>query len=200
MGDDERCDDDLLARARLEPALLSVLYERHAEAVYRYLARRAGTQVAEDLLSDVFVAALDARMRVVPHSSGSALPWLYGISRNVLRAHFRRLDRAQPRSYDLAMDWDQVDDRLDAVAQRRRLKAVLSTLSRADRELLLLVAWEGLSPAEAASSLGITKVTARSRLHRARQRAQLALAEASPVTAPTTTLRSIPVPIQENPT
>ena len=73
------------------------------------------------------------------------------------------------------MDWDAVDARLDAEAQRRRLHAALSTLSEADRELLLLVAWEGLTSTEAAAALGISKVAARSRLHRARHRALAAL-------------------------
>jgi DNA-directed RNA polymerase specialized sigma24 family protein len=47
--------------------------------------------------------------------------------------------------------------------------------SRSDRELLLLVAWEGLTPAEAAAVLGISQVAARTRLHRARKRAMKAL-------------------------
>jgi RNA polymerase sigma-70 factor (ECF subfamily) len=48
-------------------------------------------------------------------------------------------------------------------------------LSESDRELLLLVAWEGLTHAEAAAALGISPVAARSRLHRARKRALKAL-------------------------
>ena len=58
---------------------------------------------------------------------------------------------------------------------RRRLRTALCTLSEPDRELLLLVAWEGLTSAEAAEVLGISKVATRSRLHRARHRALQAL-------------------------
>ncbi len=39
-----------------------------------------------------------------------------------------------------------------------------------DRELLLLVSWEELSPGEAAKVLGVSSLAARSRLHRARRR------------------------------
>jgi RNA polymerase sigma-70 factor (ECF subfamily) len=49
-------------------------------------------------------------------------------------------------------------------------------LSDDDRELLLLVSWEGLSPSEAAKVLGISALATRSRLHRARRRL-LALVE-----------------------
>jgi DNA-directed RNA polymerase specialized sigma24 family protein len=83
-------DGEILASLPGQPELMGVLYERHAPAVFRYLARRAGPAAAEDLLSEVFIAALDGRARVVPHDSGSALPWLYGIAMNVLRRHFRQ--------------------------------------------------------------------------------------------------------------
>ena len=59
------------------------------------------------------------------------------------------------------MDWDAVDARLDAEAKRGQLRSALTALPERDRELLLLVAWEGLTPAEAAAVLGIGKVAAR---------------------------------------
>jgi len=170
-----RSDRELLAGLPRQPELMGVLYERHAVSVFRYLARRAGPLAAEDLLSEVFIAALSASRRVVAHDSGSALPWLYGIALNVLHRHFRQQQLALGVTHDLGMDWDAVDDRLDAWAERTRLRAALDGLSESDRELLLLVAWEGLTHAEAAEALGISQVAARSRLHRARMRALKAL-------------------------
>jgi len=175
MTGDQRSDSELLASLPRQPELMGVLYERHAPAVYRYLARRAGPAAAEDLLSEVFVAALGARQRVVAHHSGSALPWLYGIAMNVLRRYFRHRQPAWALEPGPGMDWDAVDTRLDAEAQRRQLRVALCSLSEPDRELLLLVAWEGLTSAEAAEVLGVSKVAARSRLHRARHRALQAL-------------------------
>ena len=179
MTRDERPDGELVAGLPQQPELLGVLYERHAPAVFRYLARRAGPVVAEDLLSEVFTAALDARKRVVVHRSGSALPWLYGIAMNVLRRYFRHRQPGWVADPDQVMDWDAVDARLDAEAQHGRLRRALGTLSDSDRELLLLVAWEGLTPAGAAAVLGISKVAARSRLHRARHRAGQAMQAAA---------------------
>jgi len=175
MTGDQWSDSEVLARLPRQPELMGVLYERHSRAVFRYLARRAGPGTAEDLLSEVFIAALDARTRVVAHHSSSALPWLYGIAMNVLRRHFRSGPPGWTAAAEQGVDWDAVDARLDAQAQRGRLRAALRALSEADRELLLLVAWEGLTAAEAAAVLGIGKVAARSRLHRARHRALAAL-------------------------
>jgi RNA polymerase sigma-70 factor (ECF subfamily) len=128
MTDDQRSDSEILVSLPHEPELMGVLYERHAPAVFRYLARRAGPTAAEDLLSEVFIAALDARKRVVAHRSGSALPWLYGIAMNVLRRYFRRSQPAGAVEPSLGMDWDAVDARLDAEAQRRRFRTALCSL------------------------------------------------------------------------
>jgi RNA polymerase sigma-70 factor (ECF subfamily) len=57
-----------------------------------------------------------------------------------------------------------------------RLAAALQTLSDADREALLLIAWEDLTPALAAASLGISQTAFRVRLYRARRRCHRALA------------------------
>jgi RNA polymerase sigma factor (sigma-70 family) len=180
MTSDPRSDGELIAGLPRQPELMGVLYERHAPAMFRYLARRAGPAAAEDLLSEVFIAALDASSRVVTHDSGSALPWLYGIGLNVLHRHFRQQQPAPGVTHDFGMDWDAVDDRLDAWAERGRLRAALAVLTDSDRELLLLVGWEGLSQAEAATALGISPGAARVRLHRARKRALSTLEKPGP--------------------
>jgi RNA polymerase sigma-70 factor (ECF subfamily) len=179
VRDEELSDTELLVLARTRPDVLGVVYERHAPAVFRYLARRIGPPVAEDLLGEVFAAAVTARLRVQPHPSGSALPWLYGIAGNVLRSHLRRSPARALVDDSLVVDWDAVDTRLDAGARRQELRVALAALTEGERELLLLIAWEGLTPTEAAHVLGLTPVAARSRLHRARTRAQTALDEMS---------------------
>jgi RNA polymerase sigma-70 factor (ECF subfamily) len=177
---EELSDTDLLVLSRTRPEMLGVVYERHASAVYRYLRRRVGVGASEDLLGEVFVAAVAARLRVRPHDSGSALPWLYGIAGNVVRSYRRRSLGRIPVDEVTAVDWDAVDERLDAGTRRQELRVALAGLTEAEREVLLLVAWEGLSPSEAARALGLTAVAARSRLHRARARAQATLGDMTP--------------------
>lgn len=170
-------DAELMIRSRTEPEAIGAIYDRHASAVHAYLARRVDTVAVDDLLSEVFVIAIGARRRVKPHVSGSALPWLYGIAHNVVRAHRRR---TTPRTtHDIEdLDWDAVDARLDAAASARDLRAALATLTALERDLLLLVAWEQLTVTEAAEALDITPAAARTRLHRARTRAAISLASA----------------------
>lgn len=168
-------DADLPRASRRDSDAFGVLYERHAGPVAAFLARRVGGPAAEDLLAEVFAAGFAARRRVVAHESGSALPWLYGIAHNVLRTHLRRRIDTGAFERHQTVDWDAVDDRLDAGARRAELRSALSSLSPSERDLLLLVAWEGLSPSEAGRALGLTPTAARSRLHRARRHAQTSL-------------------------
>src|SRR5438552_4465765 len=65
------------------------IFDRHAQAIFRFLGRRIGPDDAGDLLGDVFLAAFQARVRYDARHQ-SALPWLYGISSNLLSKHFRR--------------------------------------------------------------------------------------------------------------
>lgn len=175
MEMNEPTDDELLARSRARPEILGLLYERHATAVFRFLARRVGPGAAEDLLGDVFVAAIEARERFRPHHSGSALPWLYGIGGNIVRAHLRRQRPSVMLDADVGVDWQAVDERLDARSARDSLRLALASLTPSEREAFLLVAWEGLNSTEAAEVLGVTSTAVRTRVARARHRAQAVL-------------------------
>ncbi len=144
------------------------VFWRHGPAVHAYLARRTGRQHADDLLGEVWLRAFRSRANY-DHRFPDALPWLYGIARNVLRAHWRRAERSDGTDVEgIASDpWPDTDRRLDAGALRETLRHILATLSDDEREVLLLVTWEQLTPAEVAVTLGIPQGTARSRLHRA---------------------------------
>lgn len=145
------------------------LFTRHSTAVHAYLARRAGRAEADDLLAEVWLQAFRSRSNF-EGSWTDARPWLFGIARNILRAHWRIRLRADPRYPDLEFDpWAEVDARIAAGALGDALRDALGRLSDDEREVLLLVAWEHLSPTEAAVALNIPAGTARSRLHRARQ-------------------------------
>jgi RNA polymerase sigma-70 factor (ECF subfamily) len=100
------------------------------------------------------------------------------VARHVLLRHWRerRPDPADPAHARLSLDpWDEVDARLDSAALAGPLRAAMGALPEADREVLLLVAWEQLTPTEAAAVVGIPAATARTRLHRARTRMRTSL-------------------------
>ena len=155
-----------------DPRRFERLVDLHGRRVHAYLARRAPA-AADDLLAEVWLAAYAARHRY-DAGRGDVAGWLFGIARHVLLAHFR----AQKRLVDIDTDtgppvvddWALVDARLDAAAATEQLRSVLAAMPAEEREVLLLVAWEELTPTEAAGVLGIPAGTARSRLHRARAR------------------------------
>jgi RNA polymerase sigma factor (sigma-70 family) len=151
-----------------ERARFAGLVREHGPAVHAYLARRAGRQLADDLFGEVGLRAWRSHDSYDP-SAGGVLPWLIGIARNSLRAHFRLRADNVGRPVELRCDpWGDTDDRLDAARLVLALERALAALSGESREILLLVAWEQLSPAEIAQSLQIPPGTVRSRLHRAR--------------------------------
>lgn len=153
---------------------LQLLWLEYGPAVHAYLRRRCPGPDAEDLLSDVFVVAA-RRLAAIPQ--GRELPWLYGVARTLLRAHWRvrsveadTLARTGQQSAS-AEHWDADP------AMRPDVRALLSGLSAADLEVLLLVAWEGCTGVQLADALNCTPLAARLRLYRARRalsRAELA--------------------------
>jgi RNA polymerase sigma factor (sigma-70 family) len=142
---------------------------RHEQAVGAYLARRVGRDLAEDLLGEVWVAALASRSRY-DRSFSDAGPWLIGVAHNTLRRHWRSRPSEHPRAdvTDLAAGWDPwaaVDRRVDVESV---LRHALAELPPQQREILTLVAWEDLTVADAGRAIGIPPGTARRHLHEAR--------------------------------
>jgi RNA polymerase sigma factor (sigma-70 family) len=142
---------------------------RHETAVGAYLSRRAGAEVAKDLLSEVWLAAFGSRSSY-NRSFPDARPWLFGVARNTLRRHWRSLpiEATLPDMADLEAGsdpWSAVDERIDGAAT---LRTALMTLRPAEREVLTLVVWEDLSVVDAARTLGIPSGTAYRYLHQAR--------------------------------
>jgi RNA polymerase sigma-70 factor (ECF subfamily) len=150
------------------PGTFGDLCRRHGAAIHAYLARRGGRQTADDLFGEVWLQAFAARSTYDP-ALGGQLPWLYGVARNVLRRHWRTRSTDEFGLANPPTDpWADADERLAAADRFEDLRRALQGIGAEEREVLLLVAWERLTPAEAAGVLNIPPGTARSRLHRAR--------------------------------
>lgn len=165
-------DAEIVTRSGAHPAAFGELFERHAASVHRFLARRGGAQLADDLLGEVFAQALGARSRYDP-TYADARPWLLGFAHNAVRKELRsrgREGRALLRlpPGDAEDPYGAADDRLVAGAGHERVLRELDRLPERERELLLLVAWDHLTPTEAARVLTIPAGTARRLLHTAR--------------------------------
>ena len=140
------------------------LYRAHASSVRAYARRRLTSEaLADDVVSDVFLVVWRRLDDVPPEPR----PWLYGIARRAL-ANRRRGERRTAALRERITS----ERREDAAApdENGRVLRALARLSEPDRELLLLVAWEGLEPAELAQALEARPGTIAVRLHRARRR------------------------------
>jgi RNA polymerase sigma factor (sigma-70 family) len=173
-------DAAVIESSWLEPERFAVLFDRHAPHIHRYLARRAGRQVADDLVAETFLTAFAKRDRYDLGYS-DARPWLYGIATNLVSQH-RRDEARQYRIRQGAMAEPEVPDHADRVAagvtaqaMRAPLDAALAALSAGDRDVLLLIAWEQLTYQEVSRALAIPAGTVRSRLHRARTKVRQVL-------------------------
>lgn len=134
------------------------IYAEHCEAVRAYVRRRAPEAIVDDVVSETFVVCLRKIDRLPPEP----LPWLYAVARKTLANERRKRARTAPSQAQLSVEPDPVGD--------GTLAAAFNRLSGRDREVLRLVAWEGLSLTDAAAALGCSGVACRVRYHRAKSR------------------------------
>lgn len=181
MSPDETGDDAEIITASLhDPERFAAVFDRHAPHIQRYLARRLGAQIADDLVTETFLIAFGKRARY-DTAYRNARPWLYGIATNLVGQRHReevreyRLRAALGPPDDQACHAERVAAQVTAQAMNELLASALAALSSGDRDVLLLIAWEGLSYEEVGAALDIPLGTVRSRLNRARKKVRAKL-------------------------
>jgi RNA polymerase sigma factor (sigma-70 family) len=131
-----------------EPRAFSSVFERHFDDVRRYLVRRVGSALGDELASETFARAFDGRRRF-DAERGVVRAWLFGIAANLLR-HRARSEERRLRAYarsgvdPVVEELESVPARIDAQRTGPRLAAALARLSAGEREVVLLYAWAEL--------------------------------------------------------
>ena len=147
----------------------AALFDAHYPSVLAYCRRRT----AGDEAGDAALATFETLWRTMDEPPSRPLPWLYRVAAGHL-ANARRSERRRLRLVDRLARRPAAalpsPDLADAAGAAAAARSALARLRPADREVLLLVAWEGLDGDEAAASLGVTPATFAVRLHRARRR------------------------------
>lgn len=166
-------------------ARFKVLYDDHYGRVLGYALRRAAAEDAKEVSAEVWLIAW-RRLDEIPTDG---LPWLLGVARRVLANRRRALDRRgalQERLFRSPFESARQTDHAEAIGRRDEIKQALAGLPARDREILLLVAWDGLEHRQAAAAMGCSSSVFSLRLHRARKRfsKELAAAEHSSAVAP----------------
>ena len=154
------------------------MFERLSPRVFGYVRRSCDVTTAQDVVADVFTTAWQRRDQL-PHDP---LPWLLVVARNTL-ANRRRRQQHQDRLADTVAHLERSAGPAvgadESVIDRHTFLAALATLTLTEREALLLVAWDGLSRAAAATVAGCSQRAFEVRLSRARARLTRAVAQQS---------------------
>lgn len=171
-----------------DDAWFEALFREHARSVFRYVARRAAHDDAEDLTADVLAVAWRRREEV---PEGHELAWLYRTAAFTVANHHRK---ARPVLVEVLPEGPDRDSPELLVVADLEVRAALASLSERDREVLLLTAWDGVDGEGLAQALGISRGGADAALSRARSRLRDAFASqdrpevsAAPRTAPLST-------------
>lgn len=163
----------------------TVVFDLHYPAVLAYGLRRVDRESAQEMASETFTIAWRRRA----HVPDPALAWLLATARRVLANEFRRESRSRrlvarlqetSSSGGSSVTSTSTPDHARAVTESAVLHAALGRLAAKDREILQLVAWEGLGPEDLATAVGCSPGAAKVRLHRARARLRAVLDEPGP--------------------
>ncbi len=169
-------DSVVVARMADDPAALDELFGRYRRVVLRYAARRCDRPSdVDDVVAATFLAALESAARYDVRK-GEVRAWLLGIAHNQLGL-LRRSDQRQ-RSLELVLGrrrelsedaLSRLEEQIAATQDDAVVERALAQLPPEQREALLLVGSDGLTPSEAARVLGISAAAFRVRLFRARR-------------------------------
>lgn len=147
-------------------AAFEALWDDQYPAILAYARRRFDEEDAREVAAETFLVAWRRRKEL---PGRAPTPWLYGVARRVAADRHRAIGRAGRLTMKLAHERPPAEPQTDPESSPKILEA-LAQLSEPDQEALLLTAWEGLTPAEAAVALSCSAATLRVRLHRARKR------------------------------
>jgi RNA polymerase sigma-70 factor (ECF subfamily) len=166
--DDEEC---LVQNARRNIREFNVLYQRYVQPVYRYLFSRIGAQAeAEDATAQTFLSALEGFDRY--RHEGHFAAWLFAIARRKSADHFRRSSRITALAENIPTGEEDLLQRAVRKDELDTLRAKLTALPEADRELLRLRFAAELSFAEMARLLGRNADAVKKGLYRLLDRLQ----------------------------
>ena len=158
-------------------------WERDGPRVAAYVRRHAPADDVPDLVAETFLQAW-RRWADVPEPP---LPWLIGTARKVVGNQRRGDDRRSALQQRIVLLGDaarSADDASLLATERLAALTALAELPEDQREALLLVAWDGLTPEQAAAVMGVRPGTFRVKTHRERKAARLAADPAGPAERP----------------
>lgn len=168
---------DLEQAKRGDRYAMARLVDTHYDVVFRFCARRIGSEIAQDMAQETFITAQKSLRKFEGRSSFQT--WLLGIAHNHVRNELKRR-KAEPVDWTNDVEMQSPEEQL---IDRESLRKALRALSAEHREVVLLHEVEQLTYDEMAEVLGIPSGTAKSRLHHAILQLRNSLMATTEVTA-----------------
>src|SRR5260370_28233398 len=165
-------DDSPAMGPRENDSLCARLYRRYAPGILAYLRRHLPKQEdAEDLLLEVFLAALEYEPRLASLSEDEQRAWLGTVARNKVIDYHRRANRRRFLPLEKAEDMLEGEEKMPEEMivreeEHDRLRSYLQCLSATQQEVLQLRFTVGLRCAEIASALNKREGAIRTMLSR----------------------------------
>jgi RNA polymerase sigma-70 factor (ECF subfamily) len=151
-----------------DPIVLAEIYDEYSVKIYNYIYHKTGDRaLAEDLMADVFLRALEAIQDDKGWTS-SLQGWLYRIAHNLVVDHYRRQSKREgpPLNERIAA----TDDRSVQIAERilsgGKVRSALEHLTEEQQQVIVLKFAEDLSNREVAEILGKTEGAVKALQHR----------------------------------
>jgi RNA polymerase sigma factor (sigma-70 family) len=175
---DEDNDVELIKRSWDVPEVFGVLFERHADPMLAFFARRTlDAEAAAELVAETFAEAFSSRRRFRDQGVDGAA-WLYGIGRNLLSHYFRsgavearaRRRLGMPERTVNEDDYDRIEELIDFQDLAKEIRDALSDLPEDQRDAITLRVIDGRSYSDLAEALGCAEQTARARVSRGLKR------------------------------
>jgi RNA polymerase sigma-70 factor (ECF subfamily) len=148
----ENSDNAIISKIHAgEAEAFTALYEKYVDKIYAFIYYKTHhKQVAEDLTSQTFMKALE-KIQQFQTDKGTFQAWLYQIARNNVIDHYRSFKPAS----DIEDAWDlstaeDIERDVDLRSQLAEIQKGLETLTAAQRDIVILRVWQGLSYAEIA--------------------------------------------------
>jgi RNA polymerase sigma-70 factor (ECF subfamily) len=158
---------------------LGEIYDRHRDAVHRFVVRAtAKPDDADDLVQNTFLTS--ARIASRFDGRESCRPWLIGIAARLLQEGARQrgtVARFLSRFGSRSSPSPNPESELEARSALEQVTATIARMTTAKRIVLLMVEVEGLSCSAVAAALEIPIGTVWTRLHAARRELRAAVPE-----------------------
>ena len=172
----EQTDFELLKLIKEDKRIFDVIYRRYINAIYKYCYNRLNfdKEVTEDLVSEVFLKALEAIDRVKLERDQTLLPWLYTIARNTVFTYTKKNKRFHKFSLDDDIKIEgavdpiaDIEKNIDRTQQIVEVRQIIDQFDRRDQDIIFLKIEEELTFKEIAEILNLKESTVKMRFYRA---------------------------------